>query len=57
MRILAVSDQESTLLWDHFDRRYLEGVDLILSAGDLDPNYLALLATFVTFALVLAGVI
>ncbi len=46
MRILAVSDQESTLLWDHFDRRYLEGVDLILSAGDLDPNYLALLATF-----------
>lgn len=46
MRILAVSDQESTLLWDHFDRRYLEGVDLILSAGDLNPEYLSFLVTF-----------
>lgn len=46
MNILALSDRESPLLWDYFDRRRLEGVDLILSCGDLDPRYLSFLATF-----------
>lgn len=46
MKILAISDQESKLLWDHFDKSYLEGVDLILSCGDLKPQYLSFLATF-----------
>ena len=46
MKILAISDMESKLLWDHFDRRYLEDIDLILSCGDLDPEYLSFLATF-----------
>jgi len=46
MKILALSDRESPLLWDYFDRRRLEGVDLILSCGDLDPRYLSFLATF-----------
>ncbi len=46
MRILALSDQESLGLWDYFDARRLEGIDLILSCGDLDPRYLSFIATF-----------
>lgn len=46
MKILAISDTESAALWDYFDRKRLEGIDLILSCGDLDPRYLSFLATF-----------
>lgn len=46
MKILALSDHECPYLWDYLDRRRLEGVDLILSCGDLDPRYLSFVATF-----------
>ena len=46
MKILAIADEESAYLWDHFEREKLEGIDLIISCGDLDPNYLSFLATF-----------
>ena len=46
MKILALSDQESLGLWDYFDPRRLEGIDLILSCGDLDPRYHSFIATF-----------
>lgn len=46
MKILALSDRECPYLWDYLDRRRLEGVDLILSCGDLDPRYLSFVATF-----------
>ncbi|MCH5275703.1 MAG: metallophosphoesterase family protein [Lachnospiraceae bacterium] len=46
MKIMAISDQESKLLWDYFDRSYLEGIDLIISCGDLKPQYLSFLTTF-----------
>lgn len=46
MKILALSDQECLSLWDYFDPRRLEGIDLILSCGDLDPRYLSFIATF-----------
>lgn len=45
MKILAISDQESQSLWDYFDRSKFEGIDLIISCGDLDPNYLSFLTT------------
>lgn len=45
MKILAVSDVESKYLWDFYEREKLEGVDLILSAGDLKPEYLSFLTT------------
>ena len=45
MRILAVSDEESPYIWDHFDRSAFEGVELILSCGDLCRDYLEFLAT------------
>lgn len=46
MKILALSDQENPMLWDYFNPRQLEGIDLILSCGDLDPKYLSFIATF-----------
>lgn len=46
MKILAISDHESELLWDFFRPEYLDGIDLILSCGDLDPRYLSFLVTF-----------
>ena len=46
MKILAISDRESRALWDFYTPGKLEGLDLILSCGDLDPRYLSFLATF-----------
>lgn len=46
MKILTLSDYESKYLWDYFDKSKLEEVDLIISCGDLAPQYLSFLATF-----------
>ena len=46
MKILILADVESKYLWDYFDKSKLEGVDLILSCGDLNPQYLSFLASF-----------
>lgn len=46
MRILVIADEESKSLWDHFEKSKLEGIDLIISCGDLDPRYLSFLVTF-----------
>jgi len=45
MRILAIADEESAYLWDYFEKSKLEGVDLIISCGDLAPEYLSFLTT------------
>lgn len=45
MKILAVADEESKYLWDYYEREKLADVDLILSAGDLKPEYLSFLTT------------
>ncbi|MBE6109591.1 MAG: metallophosphoesterase [Erysipelotrichaceae bacterium] len=47
MRILLVADHEETSLWDYYRASKTEGVDLILSCGDLDPDYLEFLVTMV----------
>ena len=46
MRIMVIADEESRYLWDFFDKSKLEGIDLIISCGDLHPYYLSFLATF-----------
>lgn len=48
MRILALADEESKYLWDFFEKSKLEGIDLIISCGDLDPRYLSFLVTLST---------
>ena len=45
MKIMAISDEESKYLWDYYQKEKLDGVELILSSGDLDPDYLSFLAT------------
>lgn len=46
MKILVLADVESKYLWDYFEKDKLEGIDLILSCGDLKPQYLSFLASF-----------
>ena len=46
MKILVLVDIESKYLWDFFEKSKLEGIDLILSAGDLSAAYLEFLATY-----------
>lgn len=45
MRILAIADEESKYLWDYFDKSKVEDIDLIISCGDLSPEYLSFLVT------------
>jgi len=45
MRILAIADEESKALWDYYTPDKLSDVDLIISCGDLDANYLEFLVT------------
>lgn len=46
MKILVLADVESKYLWDYFEKEKLEGIDLILSCGDLKADYLSFLASF-----------
>lgn len=46
MKILVIGDEPSKFLWDYFDKSKLEGIDLILSSGDLPAEYLSFLVTF-----------
>jgi Icc-related predicted phosphoesterase len=46
MKILTLADTESKYLWDYFEKDKLKGIDLIISCGDLAPQYLSFLATF-----------
>jgi Icc-related predicted phosphoesterase len=43
MRILTVSDYVEPLLYDRFDAARLPTVDLVLSCGDVPPEYLSFL--------------
>ena len=48
MKILLLADEESKYLWDYFEKEKLDGIDLIISCGDLKAEYLSFLATFTT---------
>ncbi len=45
MRVLLVADEESPYLWDYYKPGRLDGIDLILSCGDLKQEYLEFLVT------------
>lgn len=45
MKILLLADVECKALWDFYRKEELEGIDLILSCGDLNAEYLSFLAT------------
>lgn len=46
MRILALADEPDKRLWEHLDKTLLEGVDLVISCGDLPAEYLSFLTCF-----------
>ena len=48
MKILFISDEECAAYWDFFRKEDFEGIDLIVSCGDLDASYLSFLATMNT---------
>ena len=55
MKILLLADREERMLWDDWSERTkekLSDVKLILSAGDLDPDYLEFLVTMLNVPLV-----
>ncbi len=45
MKLLLLADEESKYLWDYYRPGRLDGIDLILSCGDLDADYLSFLVT------------
>lgn len=46
MRILVVADEESSYYWDYYSEEKFKDIDLIISCGDLAPQYLSFLVTF-----------
>ena len=47
LKVLAVSDHESEYIWDFFDAKVFQGVDVIISCGDLKAEYLSFLVTMI----------
>ena len=45
MKILVIADVESKYYWDFFSKDKFEGIDLIISCGDLNSEYLMFLVT------------
>lgn len=45
MKILVLADEESKSLWDYYTPDKVEGIDLIISCGDLNAAYLEFLVT------------
>ncbi len=52
MKILIVSDEESSALWDYYVPGRLREYDLIISCGDLKAKYLSFLVTMARCPLV-----
>ncbi len=46
LRVMVLADEPSPRLWTYFRPERLEGIDLILSAGDLPADYLSFLTCF-----------
>ena len=47
MKIMFLADEESKAYWDYFRKESFEGIDLIVSCGDLKASYLSFLTTMV----------
>lgn len=47
MKILFLADEESKKIWDFFKKEDYADIDLIISCGDLRPDYLSFVATMI----------
>lgn len=45
MKILVMADHESKFLYDYYEPERMKDIDLIISCGDLEPEYLEFFAT------------
>ena len=45
MNILVLADHESKILYDYYDPNRMKDIALIISCGDLEPEYLSFFAT------------
>ncbi|MGN0373599.1 MAG: metallophosphoesterase [Enterocloster sp.] len=45
MNIMVMADHESKILYDYYDPERMKDIDLIISCGDLAPEYLSFFAT------------
>lgn len=45
MKILIISDCESSYIWDFFDKNNFKDVDCVISCGDLKASYLSFIVT------------
>lgn len=45
LKIMVLTDHESKLLYDYYDPERMKDIDLIISCGDLAPEYLSFFAT------------
>ncbi len=45
MKILVMADHESKFLYDYYEPERMKDIELIISCGDLDPEYLEFFAT------------
>ena len=52
LKALVISDHESEYLWDYFDAKAVQGIDVIISCGDLKPEYLSFLVTMIPAPLI-----
>lgn len=52
MKILVVADVEDKLLYDHFDKKRVDGVELIVGCGDLRTDYIDFLITMVNVPMI-----
>lgn len=46
MKILVLADEESKYFWDFYEEGRFDGIDLVISCGDLKPHYLSFIATY-----------
>lgn len=47
MHILSIADRRHRALYDYFDPERWKNIDLIISCGDVDPQYLSFLVTMI----------
>ena len=52
MKILAVADVEDKLLYDHFNKKRVEGVELIVGCGDLRNDYMDFLISMINVPMI-----
>lgn len=51
MKLLVIADEKDPALWDHYVPGRLDGVDAIISCGDLSAEYLSFLVTMASVPL------